>query len=370
MALIQTDAIILTTEQQTAHDKIIDFVQDPLLNEFKLGGFAGTGKTTLLKFLRASLRELTYTVAFGAFTGKACSVLIKKGIPAQTLHSLIYDCQTDPKTHEMLYILRSQLPNDIDVLVVDEASMISTELYTELKTFNIKILFVGDPGQLEPVGSNPNLMKHPDFVLTKIHRQAELSPIISLATTIRAGGLFPRKCVGDELMVRDKRLDTATLLSVDQVICAKNKTRSLLNSQCRKALGHSERLAVNEKLICLRNNKKLGLFNGLIVFIDRILREESDCFVCSGHTETGDKLFDLRVWSLPFYEEVDSKNPRIPRDCGYFDYAYAITCHKSQGSEWDSVLVVDEWVPPAIWDMSRWRYTAITRAAKKLIYCL
>jgi exodeoxyribonuclease-5 len=372
-----TSDIVLTDEQNSAQDRIVDWVlNQPDKQEFELGGYAGTGKTTLMKFLRARLTEEDVSTQVAAFTGKACNVLQRKGIHASTLHSIMYVPHTDPKTHEMTFELRPPETLECDLMIVDEASMVSTELYKDLKTFGVKILWVGDPGQLEPVGDNPHLMVKPDFTLSTIHRQALESPIITLATDIRTGGIIDRAKHPrpGELDIRSKTgMKADMLLMHDQIICAKNKTREYLNNLMRQAHGYSDqpnRIMVGEKLICLHNNLKLGVFNGMIFFVDAITEEDGNDWYVTMHTEDGQTYQNFPLWKRPFLEELPKQNVYIPKAACWCTYAYAVTCHKSQGSEWDKVMVFDEWMPPTVWDMKRWRYTAVTRAAKYLTFCL
>lgn len=362
--------IQLTDEQNNAVNLVKAWFAAGKTNEFKLGGYAGTGKTTIIKSLLKALEDVDITVS--AFTGKAVNVLGKKGINAQTLHSLIYDFEP-LQGGGVFFIKKSKLYDDL--IIIDEASMLSTDLYRDLKSFNKKYLFVGDPGQLEPVGENPDLMRSPDFVLKTIHRQAEKSPIISLANDIRKGGSL-RQSTGEELTIRDKQIKASDATSVDQVICAKNKTRITLNQRMRvfKQLPLAK-IVEGEKIIVLRNNINYAVFNGMILFIENIKKEEHNHWLVDAKDEVGKSYKEIPIWKQPFENpESVEKNPVIPRLNNfaiiYADYAYAITCHKSQGSEWNSVLVWDEWMPPQVWDMKRWRYTAITRAAQKLVYCI
>ena len=163
--------IILTEEQQLAINKILLWFELSQSQEFKLGGYAGTGKTTIIKCLIGPDLSSKIHPVICAFTGKACHVLRKKGLlSAQTIHSLIYDALMD-EDGSVTFTLKTRLESRPNLIIIDEASMISADLYRDLRSFGIKLLFIGDPGQLEPIGDNPNLMKQPDYVLTKIHRQ-------------------------------------------------------------------------------------------------------------------------------------------------------------------------------------------------------
>lgn len=364
-------SIILTDEQQHAVSLILIWMADDLgPRQFKLGGYAGTGKTTIIKFIIAELCK-KYPIVVCAFTGKACNVLQRKGVSAQTMHSLMYDVEVDDKTGEVTFNKKCILFPEL--IIIDEASMISTDLYNDLLSFDKKYLFVGDPGQLEPVGDNPNLMAKPDFVLSKIHRQAESSPIITFATQIRNGATPTIKRV-DGLTVRKKILDSVEALTCDQLIVARNKTRVQFNDAIRIAKKLPPNTIIEgEKLICLRNNRNFGTFNGMILYVKKVhgtiksRKTWTDCIKCDCEDEVGNKYPALPIWKKPFTDTLDEKE--YPKsDTVHCTYGYVITCHKSQGSEWNKLLVWDEWMPPKVWDMKRWRYTAITRAAKELIY--
>lgn len=375
--------LVLTDEQNCAVDTITDWMRegDDTNPEFKLGGYAGTGKTTIIKTVREELRK-DYNTVVAAFTGKAVNVLQRKGISAQTLHSLMYD--VDPKPDGTVeFHKKSVLKESPDLIIVDEASMISVELYMDLLSFNLKYLFVGDPGQLEPIGDNPNLMAKPDLVLSKIHRQAERSPIVQLATSVRNGGqITDFKDGGEDVVIKNKTIRFSEYELVDQILCARNQTRTNLNANIRRAKGYTQPLVEGEKIIVLRNNLSYAVFNGMILFVDTIApgrhsNPKAPYWEVTTHDEI-DRKYRLNLWQDPFtspiFDKLFGKSPVVPKvdriPLVYATYGYCITCHKSQGSEWDHVLVMDEWMPPTVWDMKRWRYTAITRAAKKLTYCM
>lgn len=366
----------LTEEQNQGVDLVRHWMTMELgKQEFKLGGYAGTGKTTLIKAVMEALGR-DFHIEICAFTGKACSVLRRKGLHhAGTMHSLMYDCHKENGV--FFFTKRARMEGDPDLVIVDEASMVSTSLYNDLKSFGKKILFVGDPGQLEPVGDNPNLMKHPDFVLSKIHRQASQSPIITLASDIRQGIAMPRTRSLDGLLIRDRQIMTSLLCEHDQVICATNKTRLSFNEKIRTFKRLPSRTVVpTDKIIVLRNNSTYNVYNGQILFIDHIISQDHLQWKVNAHDEVGNEYRDLPIWKDPFTTpQTDNKKdveiPKIDRKpLVYADFGYAITCHKSQGSEWDKVIVIDQWMPPQVWDIKRWRYTAITRAAKHLTYCV
>lgn len=357
--------IELTVEQRGAKEVILEWLNAPGKQIFRLGGYAGTGKTTLVKQILSTVK-VPFMVS--AFTGKAVSVLRKKGVHAKTLHSLMYDPQEE-KDGSVTFVKKMAL--DEEFIIVDEASMLSTDLNNDLLGFGAKLLYIGDPGQLEPVGDNPNLMKDCDIVLSKIHRQAADSPILSLATNVRNGGKinhYNAESRESSVVVTNKEAALQQADEVDQVICGYNDTRRTINGLIRKHLNHKGELVEGEKLICLRNNARKGLFNGMIVHIEKIRKVWSDCYVVDIKDELGSRLCNIKL-NLRCLQEGEWKqsNGRVPFEHCLFTYGYCITCHKSQGSEWDSVLVFDQ-SNSRLWSADRWRYTAITRAAKRLIY--
>lgn len=377
-----TKQIELTPEQNEALGQImawyrlaqglIEVSDSTITPQFKLGGYAGTGKSTLIRYL---LREPGISsVSIAAFTGKAAHVLQRKGMDACTIHSLIYRADVDPKTHETRFVLKDKYDLHCRLIIIDEASMVSTQLYADLLSFGIPILFVGDPGQLEPVGDNPNLMREPNFTLQTIHRQALESPIIGLATAIRTGGpgYAPPKfgSHGEDLKFINKNLPAELIHGVDQIICARNNTRQRVNERVRSDKGYRRysRPEAGERLICLRNNRELNVFNGMMMTVVEVVVEKTQYYEMIVQVDGSASPRTLLVWVEPFVRDV-TDDDRVPKLYAYCDFAYCITCHKSQGSEWDKVLVVDEPMG-RVWDMTRWRYTAVTRASKQLYYAI
>jgi len=377
------DGFDLSPEQAQAYELITSFLDSDKLM-FKLGGYAGTGKTTLIRKITTNLSD---HFAVAAFTGKAVSVLKNKGIDkAQTLHSLIYDTEIVGGLY--IHTRKKRFAEDFQLVIVDEASMVSTELYDDLCELccqGTKLLFVGDPGQLEPVGDNPELMKKPDFTLSQIHRQAAKSPIISFATDVRMGKPIPNYSATPELEIRPgKGVKYAIMETYDQAICGTNRVRHSINRGFRKHQGRPlDKIVAGDKLIVLRNNRDFDLFNGSIITIDSVEGDLSYYWIVMASHDGQDPSL-LPIWKDPIkFEDFDTTQPAptVPSsnwsdlddrnhqpNALVTNFAYCITCHKSQGSEWDKVIVFDEKV--SAWDLKRWRYTAITRAAKHLTYCI
>ena len=344
----------LTEEQKSIIRNILKFDK----KIYKIGGYAGTGKSTLIRHLIYALPNF----AVCAFTGKAASVLRKREIEnAQTIHSLIYKAHKDEKNN-VYFTLASSI--DCDGIIVDEASMVSEEIYKDLIYFNKPVIFVGDHGQLEPVGDNNfNLMKDTDYCLEKIHRNS--GEIAHFAEFIRNGyrpSSWQHKASGSQkIKFLSKNAYEEVSLEVDQIICAFNKTRCEINSSVRIKMGKNTfSPQVGDRIICLRNNKPLGLYNGMQGFIGWFHNKNFIQFVCDEFSN--DINIDLNSFNTIKYEFDFSKESPNP-----FDYAYAITCHKCQGDEFDKVLVIEQKCD--LWSHPRWAYTAASRARKQLFWC-
>lgn len=324
-----------------------------------VGGYAGTGKTTLIAHI---IGQWKARVAVAALAGKAAQVLRSKGIPASTIHSLIYDAEQMP---DGTYRFYRKPTIDADVVVIDEASMINHELLRDLRWYCKPILFVGDHGQLEPIGDNPNLMASPQLRLEKIHRQAADNPILQCAHYFREGFAVPfADDTKNRLSVRRRQEFWKSINPEAQIICGFNATRHKINQIVRKQLGMTGQVCPGERIICLRNVRELGIFNGQQFTVNKVMMKSARSFDLT--VNDGDKDFQITALREQFGR--DTITTHQDRSTALFDYAYAITCHKSQGSEYESVLVLDE--VAGKWNPKRWRYTAATRARSKLIYCM
>jgi exodeoxyribonuclease-5 len=323
-----------------------------------LGGYAGTGKTTLMQYLLEEFPKF----AVCAYTGKAANVLRKKNVAiASTIHSLIY--QPVIMDGHVYFELKPDLPHN--GIAVDEGSMVSKELYEDLKSFGLPLVFFGDHGQLEPIGSDFNLMRNPDYRLEDIHRYA--GDIAKFAQHLRKGLAARgfRGATGEIKLIAKNMVNDDRLAQVDQVICAYNKTRVDINKRIRAIMGYQGKLVVGERVMCLRNNKQLGLFNGMQGIVRRLHVKKKKHLM--------DFEFDGMLYPDIWYDPTTFGTEKADFDWGRdspnpFDYAYCITAHKSQGDEWGKILVLEQKCQK--WDHRRWAYTAASRAREELTWVL
>jgi exodeoxyribonuclease-5 len=345
----------LTPHQQQVAERILEDVVRRKREQVTLGGYAGTGKTTLIRHLVGELRGW----AVCAFTGKAANVLRRKGVEAGTIHSLIYEAVEDARG-QITFRRRWELP--CRGIIVDEASMVGEEIYRDLRAFSLPLIFVGDHGQLEPVGSRLNLMEAPDYTLEEVHRHA--GDVAAFAEAIRKG--WPLERFRDSPSVRfvaRDELDDGTLLAADQVICAYNRTRVALNAHLRAARGYDGPVQAGERVMCLRNRRQEGLFNGMqgtVAELRRVDRRDVMDFRCD-HRVLHNLWYDPSQFGRERYEFAFGRDTPNP-----FDWAYALTCHKAQGDEWDTVLVIEQ--RGRAWDHRRWAYTAASRAREQVVW--
>lgn len=378
-----TESIILSPSQLRAVDKAYEWVQARKAGHartqhfpdfFSIGGYAGTGKTTLLKFLLQKLQHAGEIVGVCAFTGKAASVLQSKGVQrATTIHRKVYRWDEG----ERKFYRKKPIEFPYSVLIIDEASMVPNEIFEDIRMFNPAIIAIGDPGQLPPVSkSDLNLVEDPDVMLTEIHRQAADNPIVRLSKEIReyqggpTGTNLPfssQNDLGDEVVIADEVEDVEERFwTADVIITSTNKARWSLNEMKRSLLDFDSTFCLGERIIFLQNNEDLKVYNGLTATIQDYVQIGRDKY-------EADLLFDdgtsrtVPITSAFIGRKTDDfKELRRYRDYGIIDYGYALTCHKSQGSEYDSVAVYR--IPLSFdgWDQPRWDYTAVTRAAKRL----
>lgn len=334
-----------------------------------LGGYAGTGKTTAIRQIQNSLRSKGMHFAVAAYTGKAANVLRGKGIDACTIHKLIYAPFQDEDGDTIWYLKSRHDLSDpggpaVRGFIIDEASMVSKEIYQDLMSYGLPIIFVGDHGQLEPIGGSKfNLMSDPMYRLEEVHRNAgEIALFAEHLRKDNPAHTFPAK--KQVQLVRPTSIHNNHLAGVDQVIVAYNRDRVALNQRVReyKRLDYVM-LAVGEKIICLRNNSKEGLFNGQQGIVTSI-SDDGDRF----DFRSDDNMYLYNILYDP--DIFGQEKPEIVHGKGEnpFDYAYAITCHKAQGDEWGSVIVFEKHCPK--WEHRRWAYTAASRAAKSLIWAV
>lgn len=410
----------MTNDQKNAAQAIAEWFLNTDNLKFVLTGYAGTGKTFLINHVVQNILGLKAgtEAVFVTPTGKAATVLIRNGTVAGTVHSLIYTRDEDDfdvdengeiiRREHLHFVKKEKIDDKIRLIIVDEASMIGEEMLHDLLSFNVKCLFCGDNAQLPPVKDSCKILDNPDATLRTIVRQAADNPIIKVATMAREGKFIPYGNFGDSVAVVNRnslspRERERLFLKADQIICGRNKTRIELNAELRaykKIPAEALLPTEGEKVICTLNDwekpldeeGRFHLVNGIIGTVSDV-KEGLDCLASMDFTaDFADSpvrvSFDSAIFTKGFYAHaygdravtlsgnilVHESNFALLRKfkaigeetiCR-FEFAYAVTCHKAQGSEFDFVVVFDEsWMFGE--ERNRWLYTAITRAREKLL---
>lgn len=360
---------------------------------------AGTGKSTLVKFIIAALNLEPEEVAYIAFTGKAAKVLAQKGCPnATTAHKLLYKFKLKSDGR---YIREPKLSldnNRLKLIIVDEVSMLPKDMWELLLYHRIPIICCGDPEQLPPI--NPDTDNHvldkPHIFLDEIMRQAQESEIIRLSMHVRENKPLESFQCQDQQVKLISRYDIVDGMYnwADQIICATNNKRNEINKKVRSMRGFGPTPQKEDKIIGLSNHWDfcstggVPLTNGSIgnirdawietMFLPKYISNEPMQFMWTEMITDDGEIYK----NIPIdYQMFLTGNPSFTKKMAYqmrrgkrspdppfdFTYGYGITCHKAQGSEWDKVLIFEENFPFDKDEHKRWLYTAITRASEKVV---
>lgn len=355
-----------------------------------LGGYAGTGKTTVVARFRRELNKINkkLKVAFCSYTGKAARVLretirendaVFDSDGVSTIHSLIYSPIVDYR--DVIVGWERQEKIEYDLIIVDEGSMIDQSIWADLTSFGVPIVAVGDHGQLPPIRGEFNLMEKPMLRLTEIHRQARNNPIIRLSILAREEGKIPVGAYSDGVRkidkggydARDQINDILNSYDNDtMVLCGYNYTRVNLNKHIRASRGfESSSPEPGDRVICLRNNCMKDIYNGMLGTINSIEKVDDTWYFSEIELDGADELYTGQILIEQFGAK-SAKNFTEDRsksvDGDLFDFGYALTVHKAQGSQADRVILFEERFKQMTDDMwSRWLYTGVTRAVSELI---
>lgn len=380
--------IDLTEEQTNLVKKLTDWYKHSSRQWFSYSGAAGTGKTTVIRAFIEELGLQRYIAC--AFVGKAVTVLSRQGLPASTIHSLIYHVSWIPVMDEkgepvlnkdgnpkmkVVFSLKNELPGDLQLIIVDEATMVNDDLAKDILSFGIKTVFIGDNNQLPPVFGVSSVMLNPDFWLTKIMRQAENNPIIYLSQRVLKNLPLQYGIYGKSRVIPSVTLDE-TYTRYDAIIAGKNKVRDDINEYIRYNIkGVTSRLPViGDKLICRQNDWDRSIegniylttgMTGIVTDIHRSLGGNKFMSI-----DFLPEISDEEFFNLQLDTQYIRMNYEDRRNYGFsryekFEYGYCVTCHACQGSQFDNVLFINQWFHDA--DLTKKiQYTAITRAIESI----
>lgn len=377
---------------------------------FRVDGAAGTGKSTLASELAGLAGG---RVVFLCPTGKSATVLADKlppGSEVSTIHRKIYEPKEKSRARlRELELEQAALPLDdptratlqkeimeeyarlsrpsfgpkpacdLDqaaLVIIDEAFMVGERVGEDLMLSNPpRVLVLGDTFQLPPVADKPYFTRYPrDAYLDEITRTAAGNPIIRIATMLRNGQVPPHGVyTGDGFQtsrVIPKASATIDVLAAhEMVVVGKNSTRRLANVRLRQRRWGEDILAFaprpGDKLVCLRNDYELGIMNGMPYELATVSDVDDDSITAALQDPDGN-VFGTVMLKAHFDEYrwpgcSAGVPPWVRKDKQEFDYGYAMTCHKLQGSECGNVLVFAEPIGDGTQEKFRWLYTAATR---------
>ncbi|MBU0570139.1 ATP-dependent RecD-like DNA helicase [Patescibacteria group bacterium] len=381
----------LSVDQKKALNDILDWYKKDKdkMQYVTLGGYAGTGKTTLIAVLRKKLAKINkkLKVAFVSYTGKAARVLntklrnekvVTSKDSVGTIHSLIYSPIVNAKEEIIGWETKEKISKNL--IIVDEASMVDETIWRHLLSYRVPIIAVGDHGQLPPIKGRFNLMQKPYLLLEKIHRQARNNPIIDISIQAREKGCVETKTYSDCVKkFPANEIESQEILgsmlgnynSDTLILCGYNHTRKKLNNHIRNALGFtSPEPMINDRVICLRNNHAKKIFNGMLGTIVEIKKENEDWYLAEIAMDREEQNFKGLISVKQFGSDAalnfTKKRSQIMRG-DLFDFGYALTVHKAQGSQAKKVILFEQrfrQMDDEQW--RRWLYTAVTRAEEEL----
>lgn len=350
--------VTLSDEQEAAAHQIFEYLGDDEPGQFSMQGYAGSGKTTVLAEVARGLPQAILCT----LTGKAASVLRRKtGLQVSTIHAAFYKLDEVAKDKRGKPVLRFTTIHDCNqladkIILIDESSMISHELARDIINTGARIVACGDPGQLPPV-TGARYFSHANVTLQTIHRQALESPIIRQAHRVRQEQ--PYRDDGEAFQVLKRGLTDAEIMQADVILCHTNATRYAANLHARNVRGFIQPTPqIGEPVMCLKNAPQFGIYNGAVYSLAApFLQGDADIVIDVDGTMT-------RIPWVTF-EGVRSAVPQHVEPLTSFDFGYAMTVHKAQGSEWSNVVLIDEYFRRQ--ERTSWLYTAITRAMEKII---
>jgi len=394
----------LNSDQMFVVENAINWYFNSSEQLFQYDGPPGSGKSVVLNEIVNQLGlNINTEVAPMSFIGAASLVMRTKGLySAKTAHSWLYEIYDVPMldekgnqcrtaTGEVRMVKRfkpkESLDPNIKLIIVDEAYSMPRSMRPIIESHGLKILACGDSNQLPPVKDKPAfLVDGKIYHLTQIMRQSGRDDIIFIANRVLRGLPLLNGYYGNSMVIDRQDLNDDILMWADVIICGTNRTRDNINNHMRRLNGHiSPTPEYGERVVCRNNNwniqamdstgNVINLVNGLIGTV--INWPNADSFNVRDRTVKLDFACDIAgcVFQCVFnydyilgnFEQREiireqyryNKNP-------LFEYAYCITCHIAQGSQFNKVVYIEEDLGYGIQNCLN--LVGATRAVKQLVY--
>ncbi|MCK9198102.1 MAG: AAA family ATPase [Bacilli bacterium] len=387
--------IIFNDQQEYTINEAIKFYRHSSEQVFQYAGFPGTGKSLVLSEIERRLRIPRHRIATMAYTGAAAIVLRMKGIMnASTIHSWLYrvvedislDKNGNPQVNDYFNRPKFALKfepkplDNIDLIAIDEGGMVPYNMKAEIESRGIKIIVTGDLGQLPPIADKPAyLYDGKVYVLDEIMRQEMNSGKVYIADRIRRGLPIHKGFYGDVYIIDQDELTDEMVLYSDVVLSGKNSTREYVNNHIRELLGYNSDLpSFGERLICRKNNWNLeidgiSMANGLrgaVLNYPNIHGFDGKTYTIDFKPDYMSSFFpqlscDYKYLKAPYGNKDAIKYDRFSTG-EKMEYGYGLTVHLSQGSQFNNVVYIEEYLSKDI--QAKLDNTAVTRAINNLIY--
>lgn len=393
--------IQLNANQELVVNEAIDWYINKSSDLFEISGYAGTGKSVVLREIVKRLPLNDNEILPMAYTGQATMVMRQKGFPnAQTAHSSLYKFALIPKRNKAGKIMidkRLNIPimkrlktkkdpsefKNIKLIIVDEAWMMPEEIRRDIDALGIKVIAAGDNGQLPPVEGNPGYLTGNNIhYLTEIMRQNMNSPLVQLAEMARKGIPITPGLYGNQVLVLlENEITLDMMAKAGIILCCTNSDKDAINYTVRNDILHRSSILpeMGDRLICRKNNWDIenngySLVNGLtgIVASPPVLHTELSGTISINFAPDKVIAYFPNLLINTKYITASPEVKKMLKDNKFtngdlFEYAYASTVHLSQGSEYNSgIYLSTNWRR----DMTAMNYTAITRFKNQLIYAL
>ena len=402
----------LTNQQREAYYLINEWLHTKKNKNnmiFRLGGLAGVGKDYLLRYLIEVLGYDQSQCYVTAYTGQAVNVMRQNGILAKTIHStfmeaydtiLYKDGKPVIKRGSPVIITkfkkRKYIPSTVKLIVVNEASFLPKDFEEMILNYNVPILELGDPFQLPPVaGEQCFNMNNLDYMIEEIMRQEKDSEIIDLATRFRFNMHINISDYCNEVRFLKAQEDIDKtffryypfFIKNDITLTVNNHDRTRYTELYRKYVikTNSPYPRKGERLICRRNEWSImigdyPLTNGTqgyavhTVSKSDINNRSKEYFLDFRPVFIDNEYYDGLIADGEFLIkpfEDKKADTRFKFGEKKFEYAHAITTHLSQGATYNSIVFMDRYLGYADEEYAaRLRYTAITRAKKRVVYIM